>query len=123
MKISKKLLMVKLPPPTSVIVVCPADTKVGLSRIITPPPDKFSAGISVLKTPVTLPTLLKTTIPVAVELKFACSLGPNGGSHNICENRVHNVGQINIEAIWITGMDRAWGYPQCETEWCKWPRY
>ena len=97
MKISKKLLMVKLPPPTSVIVVCPADTKVGLSRIITPPPDKFSAGISVLKTPVTLPTLLKInvctgpvkvmglndppmmlTIPVAVELKVSCSLGPTG---------------------------------------------
>ena len=89
--------MVKLPPPTSVIVVCPADTKVGLSRIITPPPDKFSAGISVLKTPVTLPTLLKInvctgpvkvmglndppmmlTIPVAVELKLSCSLEPTG---------------------------------------------
>ncbi len=67
-KTSKKLSMWYIRSPISVIVVCPVDGSVGLSRIITPPPLKSIDNNSVLNDPVVrfhLPNNATTAGPFA----------------------------------------------------------
>ena len=62
---SKKLLIWYCPPPRPVMVVCPFEGCVGLSRIMNGPyallPERFMANSSVWKVPVRFPILLRAT--------------------------------------------------------------